>query len=312
MIMMNVLPRLTANKAYRGRQVVSAAFLDYFNQKGHEDGSVLVRSRYHVSRSNKIAVADIARYEVGGAIALLVNTAPAVFWMIFHIYSDPLVLRDCREEITKILTTKEDSQAMVVRSLDITAIKSKCPILTSTFQEVLRYRSLGTSVRQVMRDTFLNDQYLLKKDSTILMPSLVLHTDPSIWGPDVTSFNHKRFLKVDSGTRKSPSPTMFRAFGGGTTLCPGRHFATTETLAVVVMMLMRYDLTPVSGEWIAPTTGQTNVVAVTMEPDSDIELEVRPRPGFEDGEWAFGLEGSESVFAVAAEDLDGSVQVNGS
>ncbi|KAI4114384.1 MAG: hypothetical protein LQ338_008016, partial [Usnochroma carphineum] len=60
---------------------------------------------------------------------------------------------------------------------------------------------------------------------------------------------------------KKPSLKAFRAFGGGTTLCPGRQFATTEILATVVTMIMRYDFIPAEGRWVAPETEKTNIAA---------------------------------------------------
>lgn len=307
MILMNILPSITARKGCSGRAVVSKAFEDYFRNKGHESGSVLVQNRYNTSTNCKIPLADIARYEVGGAIAVLVNTAPAVFWMLYHIFAYPDVLDGLRREVATIMTFKTREDGTVIRSLDITGVKTNCPLLTSTFQEVLRVRAMGTSVRQVMKDTFLDDEYLLKKDNTILMPSLVIHTDPAIWGSDVDEFNHKRFMKdeayIKAGSeRKRLNPAAFRAFGGGTTLCPGRHFATTEILAVVVMFIMRYEITPVDHRWVEPTTEKSNIAAVIMEPDSEIEVEVMPRKGYEGGAWSFSLADSEMVFAVAAED----------
>jgi cytochrome P450 len=62
----------------------------------------------------------------------------------------------------------------------------------------------------------------------------------------------------------------FRVFGGGKTLCPGRHFATNEVLAVVAMFIVRLDMTPVGGEWKFLTIANTNVAAVVMELDDDI------------------------------------------
>ena len=154
-----------------------------------------------------------------------------------------------------------------------------------------------------MQDTLLDNKYLLKKGATVLMPSIVIHTDPSVWGEEVETFDHKRFLKNNpTSKRKAPSSAAFRAFGGGSTLCPGRHFATTEILSTVVMFIMRYDCRSVTGRWIAPTTKNTNVAAVLMEPDTDLKVEVTPRKGFEDGKWEFALQDSEMVFAVAAED----------
>ena len=152
-----------------------------------------------------------------------------------------------------------------------------------------------------MQNITLDEQSLLKKDATVLMPGFALHTDPSIWGPDVDTFRHKRFLQTDKKER--PNPVAFRAFGGGTFLCPGRHFATTEIIALVVMFIIRYDMRPLNnGPWIAPTTKKTNIALVITEPDYDFEVEVMPRAGFEDGWWEFRLKGSISSFGIVAED----------
>ncbi|KAI4113667.1 MAG: hypothetical protein LQ338_008137 [Usnochroma carphineum] len=239
---------------------------------------MLVQNRYNTSIKNKIPVADIARYEVGGAIAVLVNTAPAVFWMLFYLFSRSIVLQECRSEVVTIMSVTE-SPGYVTRTLDITSIKQSCPILTSTFQEVLRQRTLGIQLRQVMQDTMLDDTYLLKKDATVVMPSRVVHSDPAVWGSDVEEFNHRRFTNDSKSQREAKKPTLkaFRAFGGGTTLCPGRHTATTEILATAVMMIIRYDLLPAEGRWVAPRTEKTNIAAVVMKPDTDRSAETRIR-----------------------------------
>lgn len=308
MILMNFLPSLIAAKACRGREIVSQAFLEYFRNKGHENGSALVNIRHLVSTKNKIPLADIARYEVGGSIAILINTSPALFWMVFYVFSQPNVLKDCRAEIANIMTTKRKSDGTLVRSLDITDMKSKCPTVVSTFQEVLRLTAFGTSVRQVTEDAILDNRYLLKKDNLVMMPSIVVHNDPEVWGPDFESFNHRRFLKektlsnnqpTESGKRKPVNSAAFRGFGGGTTLCPGRHFATTEILAVIAMLCMRYEIRPRADRWTAPSTSSTNMAATILEPDTDIEVDVTMREGFEDGEWTFELTGESTASASA-------------
>lgn len=308
--MMNVLPPLTARKGCRGRQLLSDAFSKYFQNGGLKHGSVFAQARFDSASKHNLALGDIARFEVVTLIGTLTSTIRTVTWMLYHIYSDPAVLNDCRSEVPKIMTTVNTAQGTPTRSLDITRLKSNCPILGSTFQEVLRRHAIGTSVRQVMRDTLLEDKYLLKEGSIVLMPGIVVHTDASIWGPDVSAFNHKRFLKPTasvsadkSSTRKVPNPSAFRAFGGGTTLCPGRHFATTVTMATVVMFLMRYDMVPLEGRWPQMTADKTHAVAAVEQPDYEIEAEVKARRGFEEGEWAFRLDNSDVVFATAAEDL---------
>ena len=195
-LLIDVLPFVTARKGIAGRAKVAQAFEHYFRIDGHKEASILMRNRYESSFRNGVPVADIARFEVGGAVAILVNTAPAAFWMLFLIFSHPQLLTDIRKEVDSIVNTTGEDGDTFARSLDITSLKEKCPLFTSTFQEVLRFRAMGTSVRQVMADTVLKDQYFLKKDSMIQMPSQAIHKDPSIWGSDVDDFNPRRFMKA--------------------------------------------------------------------------------------------------------------------
>lgn len=240
-------------------------------------------------------------------MAILVNTAPAAFWTLFFIYSTPGLLDDIRSEIDSIVISTDNGDGLL-RSVDLKSLKQHCPLLISTFQETLRYCSIGTSVRQVMEDTVLDGQWLLRKDSIVQMPSRIIHKDGSIWGTDVDEFNPRRFTKdpqaqkSDSGAKKRPSPAAFRAFGGGTTLCPGRHFATNEVIAVTAMFVLRYDMVPAAGAWSMPSTDSSNMAGFLMEPDTDIDVTVSPREGFEEGHFACGLEDSDVVLAVAAED----------
>ena len=305
-ILVGIVPSVLARRGIAGRARVAKAFEQYFLAGGHKQASMLMQKRYETSFRNGITIEDISRYEIGGAIALLVNTAPAAFWMLLLIYAQPGLLEAIREEVGLTMTITSDSSG-TIRHMDITSLKSTCLLLTSTFQEVLRYRSMGTSVRQVMEDTVLDGRWLLKKDSMVQMPSRVIHGDPSVWGSDADEFNPRRFMKTDgqeSKSGKAPPAAAFRAFGGGSTLCPGRHFATNEVLAVVTMFAMRYDMVPQSGTWTLPTVEKTNVAAVVMEPDTDIEVSVFRRKGYESDRWSFGLKTSDDVFAVVAEDRE--------
>jgi len=153
----------------------------------------------------------------------------------------------------------------------------------------------------------LNGKYLLKKNNLVEMPAHVLHSDPSLWGPTFAEFDPLRFLpqnRKSTKEHKKHHPEAFRPFGGGKNLCPGRHFAATEVLALVVMMAMRYDLRPTTAleNWTRPESHKSSIAAVVREPDTDIDVEVTLRKGFEHGNWAFRLEDSELIFATIAED----------
>ncbi|RYP77947.1 hypothetical protein DL771_000806 [Monosporascus sp. 5C6A] len=296
-ILVGFLPSITARKPVAARTKVAKAFEAYYKAGGVQKASVLAQKRYQVEIDNNVPLEDIARYEVGGSIAILVNTAPSAFWTLLLLHSHPGLLDDIRNEIDACTETTENGST--IKTIDITTLKESCPLLLSSYQEVLRYRSMGTSVREVMEDTYL-DQWFLKKGAMLQMPSRIVHQDANLWGSDVTEFNPRRFLPGEKKNR--PSDVCFRAFGGGKTLCPGRHFATNEILAVVAVFIARLDMKPAKGDWKFPTTANTNVAAVVMEPDDDIQVEIKARQGFEDVKWVISLNKSEKIFAMVTED----------
>ncbi|KAI1121373.1 cytochrome P450 [Nemania abortiva] len=295
-ILVGFLPALTARNPVAARAKVAEAFEKYYEAGGVQQASALAKKRYQAEIDNNVPLKDIARYEVGGSIAVLVNTVPAAFWTLLLIHSCPGLLKEIREEVDACIKTTEAGS-----SLDITVLKESCPLLLSSYQEALRCRSMGTSIREVMEDTYLG-QWLLKKGAMLQMPSHVIHRDPNLWGSDVDDFNPRKFLPELKQHR--PRDVCFRAFGGGKTMCPGRHFATNEIVAVVAVSIVRFDLEPMKtgGSWELPTTMNTNVAAVVMQPDSDVEVEVKTRQGFEDAKWTINLRESENIFAMVAED----------
>ena len=292
MILIDILPAVTARKGHQGRAVCFEAFKQYFASKDPEDGSNLVKARMKACQKYSIPVDDIARFEVGGILAILDNTVPAAFWMLFYVFSIPSITMDLRLELENAVETKTDGRGVTLRTLNVTSMKEKCPLLGFTFQETLRHRSCGVLTREVLQDLFLNDEHLLKAGSIIQIPSRVIHTDSALWGTTVEEFDPRRFIKRrDKGARNQRvDPAAFRAFGGGTTLCPGRHFASTEVMCVVAMFVMRYDIKPVSGKWCMPPPKDGNIAASVMFPGLDTEVDVRPRKGYEDGLWAFHLD----------------------
>ncbi|MCJ1419943.1 hypothetical protein MMC32_006299 [Xylographa parallela] len=307
MILLNIAPAITTPKAHRAREACFRAFISYFNNNGTDDASALVKVRHENNTKYGISVEDRAHFEVSNVFGILVNTAPATFWTICHIYSSPLLLEDIRKEVADILRTETRPDGSgPVRTIEITKLKTACPLLLSTFQEVLRVTTHGVSVRWVVEDTMLADRYLLKKDSIIQMPSAVIHADTAVWGPSAKAFDPRRFMKTpqNGDEQAKRHPAAFRAFGGGLTLCPGRHFATTEVVAVVAMLVLRYDITPLEGgsegAWVLPRQDTNNVGTSVLPPVSDIKVRITRREGWEGGKWAFTRSEEAAKFALSS------------
>lgn len=288
------LPHYTAKKYMEARELLVRAFERYYEERGHDDllSSAYVRERYRIYSESGIPLKDIARIEVATSIAVVSNAMPATFWLVFHIFSNPLVLEDCRRELSDCIHEKGNTSI-----IDIAHVRTRCPILFSTFQETFRLHGTSVSTRLVTEDCHL-DGYLLKKGSMVLIPAIVQHHQQSVWGNDVEQFSHKRFRL---GSR-SPghNPIAFRGFGGGATLCPGRHFAATEILAFSALVILRFDAQPRNGKWVAPTVEKTNLGTSVHQPDHDIEVELRPR---DKRVWDVMFTGVGTSMEISAEDI---------
>ena len=197
------------------------------------------------------------------------------------------------------MTTSYPTGHTPVARLNISLIKARCPFLLTFFQEVLRLRTVGPALRRVMCDTHVS-RYMLCAGAAVLVPAVVFHTDPAIWGPDAASFRPGRFAR-DSRGLSTVNPTACRWFGGGQSLCPGRRFAATGILAMAAMMAMRYDLVPVAGAWREPPTKNAGLVGTAPRPDWDVEVEVHEREEYRGYEWEFELREEKQLVAGASE-----------
>ena len=235
---------------------------------------------------------NIGLFEAGSVIGILVNTAPLLFYMFAHIYSDESLLEDLREELKVAISEKPNETGEIMQCLKVHTMKEKCFLLNSTLQEVLRMYSSGVTARFVLKDTMLNDQYLLKKGSIVQMPNSVIHSDPLLWGQNAKVFEPRRFLKqqVNNKEIKKHPAAAFRPFGGGSTLCPGRHFASAEILSLSAMMILRFEMVPVAGQWHVPKPQQNSMAAAVFPPKADIKVRIKKREGLRETNWAFGME----------------------
>ncbi|KAK7932287.1 cytochrome P450 [Apiospora marii] len=298
-MLIDVFPGLFARKSLKALDTMVKEFTKYFTNDSHLDGSLMVQLREKHNAAFGLETIDAAHVEVGQVAGSIVNTAPTIFWLVWQVFADPVVLADCRAEVGKIVHTDADGN----HSIDLAEVRTECPVLVSTWQEVLRYHGISIAARIVQEDTVVDDQFLLKKGGVVMMPNAVIHSDPTLWGPTVGQFDHKRFLKSsasgkDGGTHRRPA-AAFRGFGSGHVLCPGRHFASTEALAFLALLLARFDVRPVAGEWAEPKKDMAMDRACPL-PKTDVYVELCPR---DDGEWRVDFSETRAGINIVAEDL---------
>ena len=281
--MLGFAPRLLASQGWRARQRIVKATNAYFARGDDKDGLGVLTVRRDLGKKYGASIDEISRFEIGDAIGVLINATPTLFWTVMHIYSDSALLEDIRTEISRFMTTESSPDSPRKHILDITNLQDACPLLVSTYREALRTRTEASTSRWVTEDTILTDQYLLKKDSVLLIPGALIHADP-VWGPDAKEFNPRRFIggsDVKAGAN--------RTWGGGQTLCPGRFFATTEITSSVAMMVARFELQPVGDgrRWVIPKQDRNSVASSIHPPKEDVKVKVTEREEYKGDQWVF-------------------------
>ncbi|OTA76920.1 hypothetical protein M434DRAFT_383180 [Hypoxylon sp. CO27-5] len=271
--MLKAWPSILARESLHAReQLLIPAFEKYFTENSHLQGSLLVQCRYKHNTGHGLRGRDVAATEIGQMVASITNTVASAFWMVYHIFSDPVVLDECRTEVEQLVQVDENG----IQTVDLAKVKTSCPVLLSTWQETLRYVHIGVSARIVMDDIVFDNKYLLKKGAAVMTVTPVQHSDASIWGPTVGEFNHRRFLR-GSGEKRT-NPVAFRSFGGGAVLCPGRHFVSTEVMSFAALLLLRFDLRPVTkdGKWMEPRKNLPMTSSMPT-PKDELQVEIIPR-----------------------------------
>lgn len=285
LLLIDFAPKIIAPKGNRARLALARAFQQYFENfiPGRTLCLAMAQARYTANTHHGITSQNQGRLEVGTLIGILANTIPAIFYMLVHVYSDPILLQDIRAELETTSVSTPDPDEPRNRHLQILSMRENCHLLHSTFQELLRLHARGASARFVREDIMLDGQYLLKKGMIVQMPMAVMHSDPTIWGADATVFQPRRFWNKNNSSACRP-------FGGGASLCPGRHYVTLEALALTACMVLRYDMASAEGRPLRiPNQKQESLATNVFPPENDIGVRFTERENCKNVTWNFTM-----------------------
>lgn len=295
-LLMGIFPSVLARRSLKACDKLVTELHRYFEDNKNDDASVFLKQRMKHNADFGISMADTAHTEVGQIAAGIVNTAPCAFWLVWQVLADPVIFDDCRREAAQLVQRRPDG----VCAIDLAQVRTSCPTMVSTWQEVLRFHGTSIATRIVQEDTVVDDQFLLKKGGIVLMPSTVIHFDKALWGPNAEVFDHKRFLKTGNDGIRRPV-AAFRGFGGGHVVCPGRHFVTTEVLSLLTLLLLRFDVRPVDGKWIEPQKNVAMDRACPL-PRTDVAIELVPNS---DQNWDVTFSDMHKGGGMVADDING-------
>ncbi|KAK2742466.1 hypothetical protein FQN57_005357 [Myotisia sp. PD_48] len=232
-------------------------------------GTRIIRARHMTMMKNKISPPGRASMHLGLLWGQNANAIPVGIWMMIQCLLDKKLETRLRSVIELYRTEAGD--------FDINGLVSN-PLFKSFFLETLRFSVASPGMRVVTETTELGG-YTIPRGSFIHIPGRELQMDNKIWAPDgeeldPNQFHAERFLDVDkrqddipneagvdaaeqdhkSSTEPLAVPAgtkskeirdrlqALRPFGGGTHLCPGRHFAIQEAVVTLVVLLTTLDI----------------------------------------------------------------------
>lgn len=302
MLVMNIVPSWTAPKAVKGRERLVDAFRSHYRRTRLDsaDGGIsgLVRQNRDLHQRYKCSEDHIARAELGLFLGLTTSLVPALFWLVGKVSSwdEGRLLDAIRTELSPVIQNSQPANkgtvpGRIIRALSISMLKAKCPLFMSTIREVLRFTAAGIAAFEVLEDTILESSqggqqklHHLKKGAALQIPATAVHTDEAVWGPDAAEFVPQRFMATNA--RNKVHHSAFRAFGGGSTLCPGRHIAEDMMLGMAAVILTDCDLRFV-GPVGLPDPNRSQMTSM-MKPEGPCPVLFEARDDVsEDAVWTF-------------------------
>jgi len=233
-----VPPRLL-RAGVAGRERLSSHMLQL--QSDENSLSPLVRSRLAHFRARGLSEREAATLNGNLIWPLHANSAPAAFWAVAHVVACPEATAALLPELDAFMARHPGFPSGVVLSPSL--LDKELPIASSCCLEALRLHSSSFGLRVATQSVDLplsSGATAHIHPGTRVFLASTAHTDDTCF-PDAKAFRFDRFLPVSSGGGGGAAKDVL-AFGGGVSMCPGRHLAMVELRLVLLVMLHRWEV----------------------------------------------------------------------
>ncbi|KAL0414434.1 UNVERIFIED_CONTAM: cytochrome [Sesamum radiatum] len=162
-----------------------------------------------------------------------------------------------REEVFRVLGDRN------ITGDDLASLKT----LTMFIHEVLRLYPPAIELSRVVEEETTVGDVTYPKDAMIMMPIILLHRNPKIWGDDALEFKPERF--AEGVLKAANGHAAFVPFGWGLRTCIGANLSVIEAKVFTALFLRRFSFE------LAPTYAHTPTVAILLQPQHGIPLILR-------------------------------------
>ncbi|KAK6335005.1 hypothetical protein TWF718_010447 [Orbilia javanica] len=242
-------------------------------------GARLIRNRVKLNRKVFAEDDHIAHASIHMSLfwGLEANAIPAACWLVAYVLFTPGLLERLRSEIASCVEDSVEGSSLPTFNVEKL---TKLTLFNAVWQEALRIGVSALSPRMVLEDTEI-DGYIYKKGGMIQGLSPLAQLEEEYWGKDVNEFNPDRWLPYPgedatvAAKRIRELQSKLRPFGGGTTICPGRHFAVQEIQAMVAVLITAFEWDTAGGE--IPGVDRDFFGAGGLPAKGDVKVKLRRR-----------------------------------
>ena len=170
------------------------------------------------------------------------NANQVVFWLLWHVYSNPDLLAEIRQEIDRYVKVISPKSELPIAEPDRLSIHQEglfrsCPLLKASYFETMRFDVQATTYRSVTADFTVTESpedaaiagkskpqtYKIAKGQYVCVPHSV-HQQDDRYFKDPAAFKPQRFFVVDNEKPNDIAVEMgsMHPFGGGPYMCKGK------------------------------------------------------------------------------------------
>ncbi|KFA67774.1 hypothetical protein S40285_04501 [Stachybotrys chlorohalonatus IBT 40285] len=230
--------------------------------------SPLVLRRAELYRQYKISREGRAAFDLALAWELNARVDMLIFWMLFELYRDPVLLEEIREEIApyvRVVQPENEFSLAVwvppkIEKLDLDGLLSRCTQFRAACVETVRLYSADWTTLRLEEDLLLKDEdeagpegYLLKKNTFAHLPTELHHLDPKHF-PRPLNWDLSRHT-TNSEKNVDGTTGVTAAFVEGITIPRNETLELRQMAMFTAAIISLYDIeAPKRGTWPDPRT----------------------------------------------------------
>lgn len=160
------------------------------------------------------------------------TTSGLLSFTLYFLVNNPDVMERAYEEVDRVLGNDLGVMPTFQQVNQLTYVQQ-------ILNEALRLYPTAPAIGLYpYKDEVIGGKYKLKKNTFVTLLTLMLHRDPTVWGPEPETFNPENFSREAEAARPVDA---FKPWGNGQRACIGRQFAMQEATLVIGMLLQRFQ-----------------------------------------------------------------------